>query len=298
MATGVVVNTTAVYYGPSTSIYPSENSFAGPNDAVTVLWKEGAWYYIEYPAGSLKKRLYITSTAVSGINGTVVTYTPNLVTRYVQVAGNTYAGPSSTLYPSAGSVSAGEKVMYLDGQATSTYALIEYEIAGGKKKRAWFDRTKLGSAPPTQSKIMKDPINKSNNLVASGNHKDFAVPIGTPVYAVCDGTFTFGYYWGKLTSASPTSYISLGRGYLLVPDAGWKTAAGQSASTIEYGHLSKLAGYTTPSYVENADGSTWLACNQKTKVILETKHVTCGELIGYSGNSGNSSGPHFHLLLK
>lgn len=296
MATGLVINKTAVYFGPSTTTYPSENSYAGPNDTVTILWKEGAWYYIEYPAGSQKKRMYITTAAVSNISGSITSYTPSLVIRYALSAGNTYAGPSNTLYPSTGSVSAGEEVKYLDGQATDTHALIEYNIAGGKKKRSWFDRSQLGTEAP-QNKIMKEPINKNNNFTGD-NHTDFAVAIGTPVYAMCDGIFNFGYSWGKLYQNSQTSYISLGRGLNLVPDSGWKTADGRTASTIEYGHLSKFAGYATPAYLENCKGSTWSACYSKTTTKLASKHVTCGELIGYSGNAGNSSGPHFHILLK
>lgn len=50
--TGKVVSQTPVYFGPNTSTYPSNNSYAGPNDTVTVFWKENSFYYIEYPAGS------------------------------------------------------------------------------------------------------------------------------------------------------------------------------------------------------------------------------------------------------
>ena len=68
--TGKVVSQTPVYFGPNTSTYPSNNSYAGPNDTVTVFWKENSFYYIEYPAGSKKKRMYIRAAAVSAISGT------------------------------------------------------------------------------------------------------------------------------------------------------------------------------------------------------------------------------------
>ena len=32
MATGLVVNKTQVYFGPNTTQYPSDNSYAGPNE--------------------------------------------------------------------------------------------------------------------------------------------------------------------------------------------------------------------------------------------------------------------------
>ena len=74
--TGKVVSQTPVYFGPNTSTYPSNNSYAGPNDTVTVFWKENSFYYIEYPAGSKKKRMYIRAAAVSAISGTVSDFVP------------------------------------------------------------------------------------------------------------------------------------------------------------------------------------------------------------------------------
>ena len=74
--TGKVVSQTPVYFGPNTSTYPSNNSYAGPNDTVTVFWKENSFYYIEYPAGSKKKRMYIRAAAVSAISGTVTSFPP------------------------------------------------------------------------------------------------------------------------------------------------------------------------------------------------------------------------------
>ena len=306
MATGLVVNQTTVYFGPSSTLYPSEGSSAGPNDTVTILWREGSWYYIDYPAGTKRKRMYIPTTAVTNISGTVTNYTANLQTRYVNTAGSTYWGPGTT-YSSAGSVSLGEAVQYVYPQRENDYVLIEYSVSGGQKKRAWIYGNFLSTAP-IQAKIMKDAINPSENLAIPGGHKDYPVGKGTPVYAVCDGMFTFGYYWGKYSASSPVTYISLGKGYKLVPDAGWKTAAGQTVPNyIEYGHLSALNGYTTPNYPDlcnNAQGCYYEDCYDPHKEIIATKHVNCGDLIGWSGNSGNcvsktgGQGYHLHIEFK
>ena len=124
--TGKVVSQTPVYFGPNPSTYPSNNSYAGPNDTVTVFWKENSFYYIEYPAGSKKKRMYIRAAAVSAISGTVSDFVPSLATRYVQRRDvRTYAGPSDSSYPEAGSVDYGEAVSFLD-QKENGYAFIEY----------------------------------------------------------------------------------------------------------------------------------------------------------------------------
>lgn len=304
MTTGLVKTKTPVYFGPDNTLYPSENCSAGPNDTVEILWQENNWYYIEYPAGTQRKRMYIPMAAVTDMDGTVAAYTPDLQVRFTNTIGTTYWGPGAN-YQAAGSVSVGEKVDYLATKRENDYVLIEYHVDGNKKKRAWIHGNGLSVAAPTRDKTMKHPLYPTQNFVnARGDgHEDYAVPKGTPVYAMCDGTFIFGYYWGKVYSNSPDSYISLGRGYKLVPDAGWKTLAGKTATAIEYGHLSELVGYDTPHYVErcnNGQGCSYNSCYEKHVVKLATKHVSCGELIGYSGNSGNSlgaTGNHLHIRL-
>lgn len=144
MATGKVINKTQVYFGPSTS-YPSDNSYAGPNDTVTILWAEGTWYYIEYPAGTKRKRMYIKNSAVSQKSGSIPTYNPNLKVRYCFHPTTTYCGPSSTKYASAGSIGKNEEVYFLYYKKENNYAFIEYKISNSKKKRAWVDSTKLGT---------------------------------------------------------------------------------------------------------------------------------------------------------
>ena len=118
---------------------------------------------------------------------------------------------------------------------------------------------------------------------------------------MCDGTFKFAYVWGKKTSTSPNSYLSLGRGTRLTPDTGWKTADGRTLTYIEYGHLSSLNGYVTPDYVERSQGSASGTNYSQEEVVLAVKRVKCGDLIGYSGNSGNTygtNGEHLHIQLR
>lgn len=242
--------------------------------------------------------MYVEASKISNVSGTVLNYAASLQTRYVHTAFNVYCGPSSSIYASAGSVNLGEEVQFLYNKKENNYALIQY-TAGSQLKRAWIYANYLGESP-ISTKIMKDPINPSINFVDTDGHKDYAVSEGTKVYAMCDGTFYFGYTWGKKTSTSADSYLSLGRGRKLVPDDGWKTAAGQTASHIEYGHLSKLNGYSTPNYISRCEGSESGSNYFQETVDLGSKHVLCGELIGYSGNSGNTygaTGQHLHVKL-
>ncbi|GGO89574.1 M23 family metallopeptidase [Wenjunlia tyrosinilytica] len=83
--------------------------------------------------------------------------------------------------------------------------------------------------------------------------QDFAVPIGTPVHSVHEGT---------------------------VVQAGWGGAYGNNivikhadGRYSQYGHLSKLQ-------------------------VHAGQHVSLGQQIGLSGNTGNSTGPHLHFEIR
>ena len=100
----------------------------------------------------------------------------------------------------------------------------------------------------------------SGRLYKSGSHNgvDFGAAIGTPVYAMADGTVE-----GTGDTDIQCPRVSFGRFVLIKYSNGL-------AST--YGHLS---------------------------VIVATKgqSVQKGQLVGYSGNTGYSTGPHLHVSV-
>lgn len=186
MATGYVSAQTTVYYGPSSTTYPSSGSYAGPAETVDILWKEGNWYYIEYQSGSYRKRMYIPTSAVSQVSGTVSTYTANLTAKYVGKGGTTYNGPSSSTYASAGSVENYEAVSFLSDKRENGYALIEYNIGGGQKKRAWFPYAELGI------KLGVDTYAKINSQTMANAIKNAGYSfVGRYYYS--DGTYDHGF---------------------------------------------------------------------------------------------------------
>lgn len=52
-----------------------------------------------------------------------------------------------------------------------------------------------------------------------------------------------------------------------------------------------------PQYTEAIYGSTENACANIEKHAIGERNVKCGEFLGYSGNTGNSTGPHLHIKL-
>lgn len=91
---------------------------------------------------------------------------------------------------------------------------------------------------------------------------DFGVPEGTPIYAPCDGTVT--QFTNSYTQWRGQQVRSFGIGVCLAIEPGW---------WLLMAHLSQ-------SLVNIGD------------VVKE------GQIIGYSGNTGVSTGPHLHVQLS
>ena len=122
------------------------------------------------------------------------------------------------------------------------------------------------------------PLNEKNRRItndySSGGHQgiDYGVPVGTPVYAADDGivvksmAITEGGSPGRGTPARAPNgklYRSYGE-YIQIQHSGLNTY---------YAHLSK-------------------------RLVESGTRVKRGQLIGYSGNTGNSSGPHLHFEVR
>lgn len=100
----------------------------------------------------------------------------------------------------------------------------------------------------------------SERLYVSGSHSgvDFRAAVGTPIYSVADGIVK-----GVGDTDLQCPRASFGKWIFIEHDIGLSTT---------YGHL-----------------SSWK--------VTEGQQVKKGELIGYSGNTGHTTGPHLHLTV-
>ncbi len=122
----------------------------------------------------------------------------------------------------------------------------------------------------------------TNRYTTAHGGADLACAAGTPIYAVTSGT---AYYYQvykvfdgvkKLTSYG--NYVSISSG---------------SYTTI-YAHMSSFNGFslTIPSsQTKRESGNTG-------KISIGTKCVNEGDVIGYVGTTGNSTGNHLHFELR
>jgi len=117
---------------------------------------------------------------------------------------------------------------------------------------------------PDQAKPDHDTLGQKGQHWSTGRHTgiDFACPVGTPVYAVQDGTVCPGG-WGKAYGTQILiDQLAIGSGKSRIP-GGWAI----------YAHLSKV-------FVKPGD------------------KVKKGDKIALSGNTGNSTGPHLHYEVR
>ena len=151
-----------VYYGPSSTTYPSAGSVS-KGEAITALWTESIWCYIEYSVtgSSNKKRGYVPTNTINLTESVSAPSSSNPGTRYIQKVCSTYFGPGTSGYAVADAMYYAMEVKYMGVKdSTNQYAFIEYSSNGTNKKRAWIYANNLAignpAPPPTGFKTFKE----------------------------------------------------------------------------------------------------------------------------------------------
>jgi hypothetical protein len=103
-----------------------------------------------------------------------------------------------------------------------------------------------------------------------GKHKgaDFATKVGTPIYAAVDGVVQHA----GANGSGPTRGWGPSYGISVIVNNN-KFADGSAGNFAGYMHLSKVS-------------------------VKRGQVVKRGDLIGYSGNTGSSTGPHLHFEIQ
>ena len=132
------------------------------------------------------------------------------------------------------------------------------------------------------------PVDTSYNITCGfygyKNHNgvDFAVPVGTPVYASVGGTATV-----------------IDRGCLGSHRPGGKQPCSKGSNCSAWNNGGHYGSYGNYIKITQSDGVVSYYCHLKTGIpISNGATVSAGQLIGYSGCAGNTTGPHLHFEMR
>lgn len=119
---------------------------------------------------------------------------------------------------------------------------------------------------------------KTNDNGWTGYHDiNRNVSTSTPVYAISDGTAYFYQYSSNGLLRSYGNYIR------------FKSADG--VYEVRYAHLSRFNGVATPI----TKSASFPCSGASQKKLISSRNVSAGEVLGYIGSTGNSSGTHLHI---
>ena len=99
---------------------------------------------------------------------------------------------------------------------------------------------------------------------------DWIIPVGTPIYAVHDGTVSNIRTWNKNWW-----------------DQGCGTQGGGDCDTCGIGLT-----------IQDTDGVRWTYCHGSALTATVGQHITAGQQVLWSGNTGRSGAPHVHLEIR
>lgn len=169
---------------------------------------------------------------------------------------------------------------YLDvsgGQAASGTNVWVYS-ANYSAAQIWYlspvSSSNLVSPVPSGAKFTK----KTNDNGWYGYHDiNRNVSTSTPVYAITNGT---AYFYQCYTNGRLRSYGN----YI-------RFVSSDGKYEVRMAHLSRFNGINAPITADSAYPCSGAA----TKKLIATRNVSAGNILGYVGTTGNSSGVHLHI---
>jgi len=290
---------TSMYLSTRGTSSPSKkyNAYIDKGDSCRIFRIESNYIHLAYPTSSGYKQGFIKRSDLFGVSSPSDSFSSKAsVTTYK------YAGSSSY-----GSTAKNDKI-YKVG-TNGNYTQIIYTAKSGSRayKAGWvsnsdYNKIKGVSTPapvPTVTSLCP-PVpqgcyfNKKTKDCGGSNwygYHDININVtsSTPVYAIADGTIKC---MQKYTTISGKKYL-VSYGNLV------EFTSSDNVYTAKYAHLSKFKDVTQKISSKDTKQLSASKCpNGVGTYTLATKSVKKGEIIGYIGTTGNSSGVHLHFELR
>ena len=263
------------------------------SDEIKVLSVTSKYTRITYPIskGRTKTGYIKTSAILKGTSGPSYTARAKITT-YKRPGGSTY-----------GSVYKGDKVMILG--TSGSYTQIKYPVSGGYKyafvkttnANKYIKPSSTSTSKPKQEKNTSSGLAypvpsgcKFSKKTSDGGWYGYHdinrnVTSSTPVYAIANGKVT---YKQAYRTYGGVKYLTSYGNYIEFVSSDKKYSA-------KYCHLSKFANGVSQKIKSSR---TKRVSGSAGTYTLTTRTVKKGDIIGYIGTTGNSSGNHLHFELR
>lgn len=251
------------------------------------------WAYVSYPTSSRRVNAYIYLSALTKNNGShsKVTSKGKFYCSLREGSSN-----SSSYYVAKGDT------VYLVATSSSKYQIM-YPISGGNWRLAWCNKSDYQkyctTAPASNntSKKLCSPVpsgcyfnKKTSDNGWYGYHDiNIGVSTSTPVYAITNGTATF-----------KQSYAVIGgKKYLISYGNYVEFKSSDGVYKVIYAHLNRFNGVSqiiSSSMTKQMGSGTARSKGYTVGTYTRaTVNVSAGQILGYIGTTGNSSGNHLHI---
>lgn len=267
-------------YSPSKSY----NAYISSGDVCRIYKITSRYIQLAYPTSSGYKSAYVRRSDILA-SSAAVDYVPSSASK---VTTYKYANTNS----SYGYISAGDRVYKVGTNGNYTHVVYPAKSGSRAYKLAYVTTTSYNNSIvkkniPSATLLfpLKGSITRSSTVKTNGYYCDYKATTGTPVYAPADGT---AYFYQKYSYVNGTKKLVSYGNYV-------EFISSNGVYKVRMCHLNSLngVGLAIPSRQ-----TARLSASEVTyykPIHLATRNVAKGTLLGYTGATGNASGPHLHL---